>query len=87
MHTGPSESTILRGILEKEIKERTALQEKLNGLLGDLEYVECDISKDRTWADQYFCGCHGTWFKDKSKGEVVFCPVGDFARELKKQNE
>lgn len=84
MHAGPSESTILRGMLEKEIAERTRVQDKLDNVLGDLE-VECDVSADRTWADQYHCGIHGTFFKDRK--ETYVCPVGKFAQEVKKRNE
>lgn len=84
MHSGPSESSVLRSLLEKEIKENTRSKEKLENLLGDLD-VECDVSKDRTWVDQYHCGIHGTWFKDRK--ETYICPVGDFAQKIKKNNE
>jgi hypothetical protein len=84
MHTPPSESSILRDLLDKEIRQNSVVKEKLENILGDLD-VECDVSADRTWSDQYHCGIHGTFFKDHKKTYV--CPVGDFAQELKKRHE
>lgn len=84
MHNGPSESTILRGLLEKAINENTHTKEKLENLLGELE-VECDVSKDRTWAETYYCGLHGTRYMDRK--ETYICPVGKFALDLKKKYE
>jgi len=37
--------------------------------------VECDINKDKTWKDQYYCGLHCVWFRDD--GEPQLCPVGE----------
>jgi hypothetical protein len=36
---------------------------------------ECDLTKDRTWIDQWSCGLHGVWFRDG--GEPELCPVGE----------
>lgn len=85
MHTGPSESTILRNMLEKEISEKTHLKEKLEDVLGDLE-VECDVSSDRIYTDRYYCGIHGAAFEERRQPSYI-CPVGKFALQVKKKHE
>lgn len=55
--------------------------------------VECNVYKDRTWADQlniYHCGIHGVHFKlrkevdyeDSLDEEPILCPVGEVENEL-----
>lgn len=84
MHATPSESSILRDLLEKAIAEKVHLKEKLQDVLNALE-VECDVSASKTWKDAYHCGLHGTQFTDHKA--TYICPVGEFAHSLKRKNE
>ena len=36
--------------------------------------TECDVSADRAWRDQYYCGMHGVWFRDDEYPSL--CPAG-----------
>jgi len=37
---------------------------------------ECDVQRDGgAWANQWVCGMHGVWFRDK--GEPEQCPAGE----------
>lgn len=67
------------------VKKLEEVETELAELKGELE-VECDVSKDRTWAQQYHCGMHGTWFRTEMK-EPTLCPVGRFAYGLLKRDE
>jgi hypothetical protein len=80
MHTGPSEASVLRDLLKKEMKNNS----KLTDILAELD-VECDVSKDRVWNDQFHCSIHAVTFRDHE--ESYICPVGHFARELKSRYE
>jgi hypothetical protein len=44
---------------------------------------ECEISKDRTWVNQYSCSTHGVWFRD-SNDCVECCPAGEIEDEFNK---
>lgn len=81
MHPTPSEASVLRDLLNKEIAEHKRTKEKLKNLVDELEAVECDVSADRTWTQQYSCAVHDTFFRENNPTYV--CPMGKFAQELK----
>jgi hypothetical protein len=80
MHTRPSEASVLRDLLKKEMKDSSKFKE----LLAELD-VECDVSRDSVWNDQFHCSIHAVTFRDHE--ESYICPVGQFARELKSRYE
>lgn len=84
MHASPSESSVLRALLEKAEADKKLAQTKLEDVLSDLD-VECDVSSNRTWVDTYYCGTHGTHFRDP-KGTYI-CPVGHFAKSIREKYE
>lgn len=84
MHTGPSEASLLKEILKKEVEQNAFRKEKLEQLLSDLN-VGCDISKDRTWNHQFYCKVHDLTYHYNQ--EAGICPVGQFAKDLKKKHE
>lgn len=57
--------------------------------LDELEFpIECDISKDRTWKGQYYCGLHAVHFRDDDDSEnVVLCPAAVFGWEVARHYE
>lgn len=44
---------------------------------------ECDISRDRTWSGQYYCGLHGVWWRCDDEPDL--CPAGEAWRDASHQ--
>ena len=46
--------------------------------------AECDLQKDRTWKEQWYCGIHGVWFRTADDGYPLLCPAGEIEEERDK---
>jgi hypothetical protein len=38
-------------------------------------YLECEIQKDKTWKEKYYCNIHRVWFRSCEEPEL--CPAGE----------